>query len=64
MFSEGSLDGVVDTLEQRSARILDPGNSRRESASFFLARPREMSCSVQSGEAGGVEGEPQVDQGV
>ena len=27
---------------QRSARILDPGNSRRESASFFLARPREM----------------------
>ena len=37
MFSEGSLDGVVDTLEQRSARILDPRNSRRESASFFLA---------------------------
>ena len=29
-------------LSQRSARILDPGNSRRESASFFLARPREM----------------------
>ena len=28
--------------KQRSARILDPGNSRRESASFFLARPREM----------------------
>ena len=30
------------TSNQRSARILDPGNSRRESASFFLARPREM----------------------
>ena len=29
-------------LNQRSARNLDPGNSRRESASFFLARPREM----------------------
>ena len=29
-------------VKQRSARILDPGNSRRESASFFLARPREM----------------------
>ena len=27
---------------QWSARILDPGNSRRESASFFLARPRDM----------------------
>ena len=29
-------------LCQRSARILDPGNSRRDSASFFLARPRDM----------------------
>ena len=29
-------------LGQRSARILDPGNSRRESATLFLARPREM----------------------
>ena len=28
--------------QQRSARILDPGNPRRESPSFFLARPREM----------------------
>ena len=28
--------------QQRSARILDPGNSRRESASFFLALPQEM----------------------
>ena len=27
---------------QRSARILDPRNSRRESVSFFLAQPREM----------------------
>ena len=33
---------IVDSGYQRSARILDPGNSRRESASFFLARPREM----------------------
>ena len=32
----------LDAPIQRSARILDPGNSRRESASFFLARPREM----------------------
>ena len=27
---------------QRSARILDPGNSQGESPSFFLARPQEM----------------------
>ena len=38
-------DDIVDLSvgwNQRSARILDPGNSRRESSSFFLAQPREM----------------------
>ena len=33
---------IMKKLRQRSARILDPGNSRRESAWFFLARPQEM----------------------
>ena len=32
----------VEGKKQRSARILDPGNSQRESASFFPARPREI----------------------
>ena len=33
---EGPIDLRPTRLNQRSARILDPGNSRRESASFFL----------------------------
>ena len=37
-----SNDKSFRAPHQRSARILDPGNSRREWASFFLARPREM----------------------
>ena len=39
---EESIKKARRIANQRSARILDPGNSRREWASFFLAQQREM----------------------